>query len=192
MIERVTGQVAKLEKEALVVMVGGVGLYMRATKAALETVAVGQAVMLFTRLIVREDDLSLFAFASEEERATFEALINVSGVGARTALTMLSVLTTEQIRAAVRRDDAQILTRVPGIGKKTAEKIVFELKGKIGTDADALSQLAAIDDTDAEVIAALTALGYSIVEAQAAVQNIPRDASKDVATRVLIALQSFG
>jgi Holliday junction DNA helicase RuvA len=140
-------------------------------------------------LLVREDALTLYGFATEEERAVFEVLISVSGVGPRTAVGILSTLSIDQLRSAVGRDEPAILTRVPGIGKKTAEKIVFELKNKMR--ADGMPEVTAISDADADVIGALTALGYSIVEAQMAIQNIPRDAPKDVETRVMLALQYF-
>lgn len=192
MIDQITGQVAKLDKDAVVVVVGGVGLRVRVPKTVLDSVhGAGGSILLYTHLIVREDDLSLYGFATEEERSLFEILIGVSGVGPRTAVAVLSTLSVDHLRMAVRRDEPEILTRVPGIGKKTAEKIIFELKGKMGRDLDAVSELASISDTDAEVIAALTALGYSIVEAQSAVQSIPRDASKEVETRILYALQYF-
>ncbi|HRE48909.1 MAG TPA: Holliday junction branch migration protein RuvA [Aggregatilineales bacterium] len=191
MIDRVIGQVAKLGDGVIVVMVGGVGLSIRVPKTVLETVhGTGEVVTLFTHLIVREDDLSLYGFIAEEERALFEVLLSVSGVGARTAIAILGTLSMEQLRSAVTREEAGILTRVPGIGKKTAEKIVFELKGKL-RPASYTEQLAAISDTDADVIAALTSLGYSIVEAQTALQAIPRDAPKDVETRIMLALGYF-
>ncbi|MCS6871941.1 MAG: Holliday junction branch migration protein RuvA [Anaerolineae bacterium] len=192
MIERVIGQVLKRESDSLVVLIGGVGLQVRATRSALEQAQVGSEIMLYTHLIVREDELSLYGFSSEDERALFEVLITVSGVGAKLALAILSTLSADQVRLAVRRGEPELLTRVQGIGKKTAEKIVFELKDKIGVAADALSELATINDVDADVIAALTSMGFSIVEAQSAIQRLPRDAPKEVEARVLLALQNLG
>jgi Holliday junction DNA helicase RuvA len=190
MIDSISGQVARLEKDAVVVMVGGVGLRVVVSRTVFDLViGVGVAVTLFTHLIVREEELSLYGFASEEERTMFEILLTVSGVGPRSAIAILSTLSLDQLRNAVGREEAAILTRVPGIGKKTAEKIVFELKSKLRTDT--LPELAALADTDADVIAALTGLGYSIVEAQTAIQSIPRDAPKDVETRIKLALQYF-
>lgn len=190
MIDSISGQVARLEKDAVVVMVGGVGLRVVVSRTVFDLVTgVGAVVTLFTHLIVREEELSLYGFASEEERTMFEILLTASGVGPRSAIAILSTLSLDQLRNAVGREEAAILTRVPGIGKKTAEKIVFELKSKLRTDM--LPELAALADTDADVIAALTALGYSIVEAQTAIQSIPRDAPKDVETRIRLALQYF-
>lgn len=193
MIERIAGTVAKTGKDFIVVMVGGIGLQIRAPRTVLEIAAnVGTDVLLYTHLIFREDEITLYGFISEDERAVFEILIGVSGVGAKTAVTMLSTLTADQMRAAVRRNEPEILTRVPGIGKKTAEKIIFELKDKLGTSGEALAELAELADTDGEVIAALTSMGFSIVEAQSAIQRIPRDAPQDVESRIMLALQNLG
>ncbi len=150
----------------------------------------GQEVMLLTHLAVREDALTLYGFLTEEDRNIFNTLIGVSGVGPKIALAILSTLSIDHLRNAVGRDEPEVLTRVPGIGKKTAEKIVFELKGKLGIGM--LPGFALLSDVDSDVIDALTALGYSVVEAQTAIQSIPRDAPKDVEERIRIALQYFG
>ena len=192
MIERVAGQVVKRENDSVVIMLGGIGLRVRVTRAAFEQAQLGAEIMLYTHLAVREDEIALYGFSSEDERALFEILITVSGVGAKLALAMLSALSADQLRRAVQRGEPELLTRVPGIGKKTAEKIVFELKDKIGAAADTLSELAAINDVDADVIAALTSMGFSIVEAQRALQQLPRDAPQEVEARVLLALQNLG
>jgi len=192
MIERVAGQVVKRENDSVVIMLGGVGLRVRVTRAAFEQAQLGAEVMLYTHLAVREDEIALYGFSSEDERALFEILITVSGVGAKLALAMLSALSADQLRRAVQRGEPELLTRVPGIGKKTAEKLVFALKDKIGAAADTLSELAAINDVDADVIAALTSMGFSIVEAQRALQQLPRDAPQEVEARVLLALQNLG
>jgi Holliday junction DNA helicase RuvA len=190
LIDRVIGEVAKIDKDSVVVMVGGIGLHIRATRGASELIEkVGSIVTLFTHLIIREDEWTLYGFASEEERALFETLITINGVGPRTGQAILSTLSAENLRAAVMRDQPEILTRVPGIGKKTADKIVFELKNKM--KAAIVPELSPVSDVDSEVLSALTSLGYSVVEAQSAIQSIPRDAPKDVESRILIALQYF-
>ncbi len=172
-------------------MVGGVGLRVIVTKTVFDSInALGQDVFLHTYLQVREDALTLFGFSSEEERALFEVLLSVSGVGAKTAVSILSTLSVDHLRNAVIRNEPEVLTRVPGIGKKTADKIVFELKNKI--NADGVGAVVAISDIDTDVIGMLTALGYSIVEAQSALQAIPRDTPADIETRVKMALQYFG
>jgi Holliday junction DNA helicase RuvA len=195
MIDIVSGQVVKIDKSAVTVLVGGgVGLRVSVPRTVQENISgVGSTVTLYTHLAVRQDStslaLTLFGFGSEEERSVFETLITVSGVGPKLALSILSTLSADHLRNAVGREEPEVLTRVPGIGKKTAEKIIFELKGKLG--AGVASGLAALSDTDTDVIAALTSLGYSIVEAQQALQSLPKDAPKDVETRVLLALQYF-
>ncbi len=141
--------------------------------------------------MVREDSLTLYGFASEDDRAMFETLLGVTGIGPRSALAILSALSPEVLRRAVTMEQPEIFTRVPGIGKKTAEKLVFDLKDKLGREA-LPGVSAAISNVDTEVIGALTALGYSVVEAQAALQAIPRDAAPEVEARVRIALQSMG
>lgn len=188
MIDIVTGTVVTQSKDHLVVMVGGIGLHVAVTRTVLERLD-SASVTLHTHLIVREDALSLYGFADEEECLLFQTLLTVSGVGPRTALTILSTITREQLQHAVVHEEADVLTRVPGIGKKTAQKIVFELKDKIASSLS--DHPVMISDVDADVLAALTALGYSIVEAQSALQSIPRDAPNEIEERVRLALQYF-
>jgi Holliday junction DNA helicase RuvA len=151
---------------------------------------VGQQVDLFTYLAVREDSLTLYGFQTRAERDLFEMLLGVSGIGPRTALATLSTLTPETLANAVQNDEPQIIARVPGLGKKTAQKLILELKGKL-LPTDMPEGIGAVSSSDAEVIEALTALGYSIVEAQAAVQAIPRDTSENIETRIMVALSYF-
>jgi holliday junction DNA helicase RuvA len=190
MIDIVTGEVASLDKTSMVVMVGGVGLRVTVPRTVFEAIhGVGDNVRLFTHLTVREDALSLYGFLSEDDRTIFETLISLSGVGPKTAVAVLSTISLDHLRIAVQREEPEILTRVPGIGKKTAEKIIFELKGKLAIGV--VPGVGAISDADTDVIAALTALGYSIVEAQSAVQSIPRNAPKSIEERIRLALQYF-
>lgn len=190
MIDMLSGQVASLTKDSLVVLVGGVGFRVYVTKNVFDTVnAPGQPVTLFTHLQVREDALTLFGFLTEDERTIFELLLTVNGVGPKAATAILSSLSVDHLRTAVIHDEPQILTRAPGVGKKTAEKIVFELKNKLG--AGGISAVVAMSDLDTEVISNLTALGYSLVEAQSALQSIPRNAPPDIEERVRLALQYF-
>ncbi len=139
---------------------------------------------------MREDDLTLVGFASEEELGLFENLMRVQGVGPKLALAVLSFMAPDALRLAIGQEQPELLARVPGIGKKTAQKIVLELKDKIGA-GEVSEGLAAITEADAAVIDALTALGYSIVEAQRAVQALPREVT-DVEERLRRALASFG
>lgn len=189
MIDFVTGEVIRADKDAVVVAVGGIGLRLLTPRSVLDIATVGAIATIYTNLIVREDALTLYGFSSSEERALFDTLTAVNGVGPKMGLAILSTLSVDQLRAAVMREEAATLTRVPGIGKKTAEKIIFELKGKMGDTV--LDGLTVVDELDAEVMAALTSLGYSVIEAQTAVQSIPRDAPRVVEARLMMALQYF-
>jgi Holliday junction DNA helicase RuvA len=191
MIDILTGQVAVVGDQYLVVMIGGVGLRVNIPRSVREVVdARGQTITLYTHLAVREDALTLYGFMDRDERALFETLLTVSGVGPRLALATVSTLSVAQLQNAIAREEPEILTRVPGIGKKLAQRLALELKDKLAIER--ATGLAAISDIDTDVLAALTALGYSVVEAQSALQAIPRDAPQDVETRVLLALQYFG
>jgi len=190
MIDIISGQVATLADHFVVIMVGGIGFRIHTPTTVRDLIeGPGHHATLYTHLAVREDALTLYGFAEPEERALFETLLTVSGSGPRLALAILSTLSVDHLKNAVAREEPDILTRVPGIGKKSAQKIVFELKDKLHVEG--IPGLAAISDTDADVIAALTALGYSVVEAQTALQSIPRDAPKTVEDRVRLALDYF-
>ncbi len=190
MIDVVTGQIAAIHNTHIVVMVGGVGLRVLVPKTVFDAIdGRGQTVTLYTHLAVREDDLALYGFVDPDERGLFETLMKVSGVGPRLALAVIGTLTIEHLNHAVAHEEPDILTRVPGVGKKLAQKLVFELKDKLAIDH--ATGLTAISDIDTDVLATLTALGYSVVEAQAALQAIPRDAPQDVEERVRLALQYF-
>jgi Holliday junction DNA helicase RuvA len=132
----------------------------------------GERVVLFTHLAVREDAHLLFGFGSASERALFRQLIKISGVGARTALAILSGMTVADLAQAVTLQESGRLIKVPGIGKKTAERLLLELKGKLGADIGAVGG-AARDDAQSDVLNALLALGYSDKEALAAIKNMP-------------------
>jgi Holliday junction DNA helicase RuvA len=189
MISRLRGTVLSVKPPIAVIDVGGVGFRVSCSQAALDTLDPGRTSDLHTHLIVREDDLSLFGFASEEEVALFQTLLGVSGVGPRTALAMLSRLQPETLRAAIVNDRVDVISRVPGIGKKTAEKIIFTLKDKLGgLDAAPSVPMSAVDT---EVISALTALGYSVAEAQSALGSLPRGEKMDLEEKIRRALGYF-
>lgn len=191
MIASLTGVLQKKQDDSLVVLVGGVGLEVSVPSRTFSSVGeVGDPVELLTVLVVREDSLRLYGFLYEEEREIFNLLTAVSGIGPRLAMAVLSTLSPEILANAIHRDDSDVISHVPGIGKKTAQKIVLELKGKLLPETIPAG-LAAVTHLDTEVIAALTALGYSIVEAQAALQSIPKDAPGDIEERVRMALSYF-
>jgi Holliday junction DNA helicase RuvA len=191
MIATFRGEISQIEDNALVVEVGGVGLRIFVPAPMRGRVKVGETVFLFTHLVVREDALTLYGFESQADRDLFNMLIGVDGIGPKVALSVLSTLTLDAVQRAVFTEESEILSSVPGVGRKTAQKIVLYLHDKL-KPADALARVAAMSDVDSEVLAALTSLGYSVVEAQAAIQSLPKDASKDVGERLRLALGYFG
>jgi len=189
MIASVRGIVQHVGLQEVVLEVGGVGLLLAVPQAALEPAPViGQAMFLHTRLVVREEALSLYGFSTVEQREVFDLLLQVSGVGPKLAVTILSHLAPDGLRAAVTADQPAALTKVPGIGRKTAEKIIFHLKDRLAAPAPGSGLTL---EADNDVVSALTALGYSLVEAQSAVQSIPAQAPSDVEARIRLALQYF-
>ncbi|HLO17730.1 MAG TPA: Holliday junction branch migration protein RuvA [Anaerolineales bacterium] len=190
MIATLRGEIAQIEENALILEVGGVGLRVFAPAPLRGRVRVGEVLMLYTHLAVREDALTLYGFESQAERELFNILLGVDGVGPKVALSVLSTMTIDSIQRAVFAEEADILSRVPGVGKKTAQKMALHLKDKL-KPMDALATVAAMNDRDSEVLAALTALGYSVVEAQSAIQSLPKDAPEDTEERLRMALQYF-
>lgn len=190
MIASLSGRVQEIYADSLVVEVGGVGLQVFVPAPTRDNCHPGENVSLHTHLVVREDSLTLFGFETKEGREFFNLLLGVNGVGPRLALSVLSVLSPDAIRRAVFNEQADILGRVPGVGKKTAQKILFHLQDRIPGVAG-FEQVSAVSDVDAEVLGALTALGYSVVEAQAALQSLPRDTPEDVEIRLRLSLQYF-
>jgi holliday junction DNA helicase RuvA len=187
MIASVRGIVQHVGVQEVVLEVGGIGIRVVVPQAALDPApVVGQAMFLHTRLVVREDSLNLYGFSTQEQREVFDLLLQVSGVGPRLAISILSHLAPDALRSAVATDQPVALTKVPGIGRKTAEKIIFHLKDRLAPPG-ATATVALEADND--VVSALTTLGYSLVEAQSAVQSIPAQAPTDVASRVRLALQ---
>jgi len=188
MIASISGTIQRVGKDNLVVNVGGIGLRVFVPRGVLEQAGpVGRSTSLYTHMLVREKELSLYGFESEEDLNLFEILLDVNGVGPKVGLSMLSTLSQEVIRGAIAREETAVLQRVPGIGKKTAERIMFQLRDKLDFTAE-VSAVPYMRDVDADVIDVLTTLGFSIVEAQTALQNIPRDET-DLDTRVQLALQ---
>jgi Holliday junction DNA helicase RuvA len=190
MIATLRGQIAQIEDNALVLDVGGVGLRVFVPAPLRTRSKAGEVLILYTHLVVREDALTLYGFESQPERELFNTLLGVDGVGPKAALSVLSTLTLDAVQRAIFAEETEILNRVPGIGKKTAQKMAIHLKDKL-KPTDALASVAAMTDRDGEVLAALTALGYSVVEAQAAIQALPKDAPEDTEGRLRMALQYF-
>lgn len=190
MITTLEGNLVSKAADHVVVALGGVGLEVFAPYSTIEKLR-SDRVFLYTRLVVREESLTLYGFATASEREVFDAVLKISGIGPKLAVAILSTLSVDNLRSAVVNDRPEIISRVPGIGKKTAQKIVLELQDKISGGLDSLP-LAAEDDHSGVLLDALTGLGYSVVEAQAAIQSIPLDAPDDIEERIRIALQSLG
>ena len=190
MIATLEGKLAHASAESLIVLVGGVGIEVTAPFSTTEKLG-GERVFLYTRLVVREDSLTLYGFASVGEREIFDAVLKISGIGPRLAIAMLSTLSVDNIRSAAVNERPKVISRVPGIGKKTAQKVVLELQDKFPASLDSLPD-ASEDESAAEVMDYLTGLGFSVIEAQTAVQAIPRNAPDSVEDRVRIALQMLG
>lgn len=190
MIASLSGRVQDTYPDSLVVDVGGVGFLIYVPKPVLDDLRPGESIFLHTYLLVREDALTLYGFETREMRELFTLLLTVNGVGPRVALSVLSTLSPDAIRRAVFHEQAEVFSRVPGVGRKTAQKILLQLQDRLPADIG-LEPVSMISDVDSQVLDALTSLGYSVVEAQAALQTIPRDAPGNVEERLRIALQYF-
>lgn len=189
MIASLRGTLLERSSDYLVLEVVGIGFRIEIPAPVLDAAPqIGEPFFLYTYLAMKQDAVVLYGFITQEQRRLFETLLQVNGVGPRLALAVLSHLSPDILRSAVINGQPGVLTRVPGIGKKTAERMIFHLKDTIGPAeglVDSLMQL------DSEVLGVLTALGYSMVEAQSALQSIPDEAPEDVEERVRLALRYF-
>ena len=174
MIGRITGTLAEKSPPQLLIDVNGVGYEIDVPMSSFYNLpALGERVTLLTHFVVREDAQVLFGFLTHDERATFRLLVKISGVGPRTALSILSGLSVNELAQAVSLQEAGRLVKVPGIGKKTAERLLLELKGKLG---DAIAAPASVSaGAQGDILQALLALGYSDREAAAALKALPAD-----------------
>jgi len=188
MIGRLTGTLLEKQPPTLCLDVQGVGYEIDVPMSTLYDLPdVGGRVALYTHLAVREDAHVLYGFLRSEERTAFRALIKVSGVGARTALAVLSGMSVQELSSAVTRQETARLTRVPGIGKKTAERLLLELRGKLGADLG--SPAGAVHSRQDDIINALLALGYSNNEVQTALKKLPDEV--EVSEGIRLALQAL-
>jgi Holliday junction DNA helicase RuvA len=175
MIGKLTGTLAEKNPPQVLVDCHGVGYEVDVPMSTFFNLpALGEKVSLLTHFVVREDAQVLFGFGTAGEREAFRQLIRISGVGPRTALAVLSGMSVADIGQAVTQQDASRLVKVPGIGKKTAERLLLELKGKIGADLGPVGAVV-VDDAQGDILQALVALGYSDKEAQSALKSLPRD-----------------
>lgn len=193
MIAHIRGRVVFRGTDEAVIEVGGVGISVVVTARTAASLEVGEECLLTTHLVVREDSLTLFGFADVGEREIFRTVQTVSGVGPRLALTMLATLTTDQIRDAIALEDVGVLTSVPGVGRKGAQRLIVDLKDRLGVSAPATDAGIPADQSwRGQVTAALTGLGWTAAQAQDAVQAVaqrPDSAQLPVSEALRVALQ---
>jgi Holliday junction DNA helicase RuvA len=188
MIGRLTGILAEKSPPQLLIDCGGVGYEVDVPMSTFYNLpALGERVALLTHLVVREDAQLLYGFLSAAERATFRELLKISGIGPRTALSILSGLSVAELAQAVAQQQVARLVKVPGIGKKTAERLLLELKGRLAPDLS--SPGAATTDAQLDIVQALVALGYNDREAAAALKALPPDVG--VAEGIKLALKAL-
>ena len=195
MIAFVKGHVAQVTLSSAVLEVGGVGLELMCTPGTLATLRTGQVATLPTTMVVREDSMTLFGFLDEDEKTVFELVQTASGVGPKLAQAMLAVLSPDSLRVAVAGDDVKTLTKVPGIGQKVAQRIILELKDRLGTPVGAVVASAARgqDAWRDQVHQGLTGLGWPAREAERAVDAVADQAGDrpDVGALLRAALQTL-
>jgi Holliday junction DNA helicase RuvA len=188
MIGRLTGTLAAKSPPQLLVDVGGVGYELDVPMSTFYNLpAIGERITLLTHFVVREDAQQLFGFLTADERSTFRLLIKISGVGPRTALSILSGLSVAELANAIAAQEPGRLVKVPGIGKKTAERLLLELKGKLGPDL--ALPASALSDAQGDIVQALVALGYNDRDAAAALKSLP--AGIGVADGIKLALKAL-
>lgn len=189
MIASISGKVIQLTKETVIIDINGLGIEVFVPKPLLSETEAGDLLYLYTYMLVREDNISLYGFASLEEKQLFLQFLAVGGIGPKLSLSILSSLSIDNIRSAILSEKPDYFSRVPGVGKKTAQKIIIQMQGKL-PDSEGFA-IRSITDVDDAVVDALISLGYSVVEAQTALQTIPKDTPDDVETKLRVALQYF-
>ena len=192
MIAGVKGTIESMGTNWVIIDVGGISFQVFLPTSTLSTLStIGQQVRLHTHLQVREDSLTLYGFGSARELELFQTLITVKGIGPKIGLAMLSAMDADHLTMSIASGDANLLTGIPGIGKKTAERIVLELKDKIGESWILTQDLESVQG-NTEVISALTSLGYSVSEATRAVSTLPVPSNISLEERIKMALKYFG
>ncbi len=196
MIAALRGTLLALGADYAVIEAGGVGYQVWAPRGVLQGLGqIGDEARVHTYMLVREDALLLYGFATLAERSFFELLLTVTGVGPKVALSMMSAVPLDQLQIAIASENVTLLSQVPGIGKKTAARLILELKSKINLGALApafASATPGLAHVNTEVQEVLQSLGYSAAEAQAAVLALPQDAPPDLEERLRLALRYFG
>jgi len=190
MIATLEGILEYRGNDSVIINIGGIGFRVYVSGSTLGQLGtVKGKVSLYTHLHVREDNISLYGFASDEELALFRNLISVSGIGSKVALTLLSALNPEQVVMAIASGDVDLISQAPGIGKKMASRLIVELRGKLEKEWKETALPLAPESAD--VIAALTGLGYSLAEATNAVSRLPDSGEISLEERIKMALQQM-
>ena len=189
MIASLSGQVQAVRAASLVVQVAGVGYELHVPQPVRSQAHVGQMIELWTHLHVRENEIALYGFATIAELELFTLLLGVNRIGPRTALAVISTFAPETLRRAVAQGDLTALARIPGVGPKTAQRLLLDLKEKIGAGVEVAAS-GPLSPMDADVINALTALGYSVAEARGALNAVPPE-TETLDERILAALRAM-
>lgn len=192
MIATLHGKLQTLGTDWAIIDVGGIGFQVYMPTSTLSTLgSIGKEVRLHTHLHIREDNATLYGFGSADELRLFQSLISVSGLGPKTGMAMLSAMEADKLAMAIASGNVELLMTIPGIGKKTAHRLILELKEKIGAGW-ITTPGAQIAQENTDVVAALTALGYSVAEATRAAGTLPSDQKLSLEEKVKLALQYFG
>ena len=192
MIAGLRGKLESIGSDWAIINVNGVSFQVYMPTSTLSTMGgIGKEVKLHTHLHLREDNVALYGFGSADELNLFQTLLGVSGIGPKLALGMLSAMSVDRLTMAIATGSADLLTAIPGIGKKTASRVILELKDKIGAGW-ITTPAAQIAQENTDVVAALTSLGYSLAEATRAVATLPPDPKLSLEEKVKLALQYFG
>jgi len=190
MIAGLQGKLQTIGSNWAIINVGGISFQVYMPTSTLSTLGtIGEEVELYTHLHLREDNATLYGFTTAEELGLFQIVTTVSGVGPKLALAMLSAMSVEKLTMAIATGSADLLAEIPGIGKKMANRLILELKGKIAAGWLAPAGLA---EENADVLTALTSLGYSVREATRAIAALPQDQKLSLEERIKLALQYFG
>jgi holliday junction DNA helicase RuvA len=192
MIAAVKGRLVGRMGDSLLIDIGPLVLQVHTSRTTIADAGeVDSEVRLHTYLYVREDQLALYGFGTTEELALFNLLLGVTGIGPRVATSVLSATRSEPLLNAISTEDTAFLSRLPGIGRKTAARIILDLRGKLADIGGGVAGGPAPSSADSEVIEALQALGYTVAEANVAVNRLPRDSTRSVEERIVAALQSM-
>ncbi|MBL7125503.1 MAG: Holliday junction branch migration protein RuvA [Dehalococcoidales bacterium] len=191
MIAGLHGTLQTVGSDWAIINVGGIGFQVYMPTSILSTLGtIGEEVELHTHLHLREDNATLYGFATAEELGLFQTLIGVSGLGPKLALAMLSAMSVEKLTMAIATGSADLLAEVPGIGKKMADRLILELKGKLAAGWLG-APVAELAEENTDVLAALTSLGYSVSEATRAVASLPPSSDLSLEEKIRLALQFF-